>query len=75
MRIGKNKNQLLIFILVVGFLIGIVYENIFSGRDVATNELFLKSNLQNKIFCKTAVKNCRFLLRFFTLYATMKKRS
>ena len=46
MKIRKNKNQLLIICLVVGFLIGIIYQNIISGKQVMINELFLISNLQ-----------------------------
>ena len=32
--------------LVVGFLIGIIYQNVISGSQVITNDVFLKSNLQ-----------------------------
>lgn len=42
----KNQNQLLIVLLVVGFFIGVIYENIVSKSQGATMELFLKSNLQ-----------------------------
>lgn len=42
----KNKNQLLIVFLVVGFLIGVIYENVISKNQVVTTEIFLKSNLQ-----------------------------
>ena len=42
----KNQNQLLIILLVVGFFIGVIYENIVSKSQGATMELFLKSNLQ-----------------------------
>lgn len=42
----KNKNQLLIILLVVGFLIGVIYENIVSKSQVVTTEIFSKSNLQ-----------------------------
>lgn len=46
MRRYKNKNQLLIIFLVVGFLIGVIYENVISKNQVVTTEIFLKSNLQ-----------------------------
>ena len=42
----KNKNQLLIILLVVGFLIGVIYENIVSKNQIVTTEIFSKSNLQ-----------------------------
>lgn len=42
----KYKNQLLIIVLVVGFFIGVIYENIVSKSQEVTTELFLKSNLQ-----------------------------
>lgn len=42
----KKKNQLLIILLVVGFLFGIIYENIISRRQIVTTEIFLASNLQ-----------------------------
>lgn len=46
MRRYKNKNQLLIIVLAVGFLIGIIYENIVSGKQVVMTEMFTISNLQ-----------------------------
>ena len=46
MRLQRNKNQLLILCLVVGFLIGIVYENIVVKTEVVVLDIFLKSNLQ-----------------------------
>lgn len=46
MRGYKNKNQLLIIFLVVGFLIGVIYENVISKNQVVTTEIFMKSNLQ-----------------------------
>jgi hypothetical protein len=42
----RNKSQLLLIFLAVGFLVGILYRNIISGREMITTELFLKSNLQ-----------------------------
>lgn len=42
----KNQNQLLIILLVVGFFIGVIYENIVSKSQGVSAELFLKSNLQ-----------------------------
>ena len=46
MRTGKNKNQLLIIILAVGFLIGIIYQNVLSSRNMLTVELFHRDKLQ-----------------------------
>lgn len=46
MRGYKNKNQLLIVFLVVGFLVGVIYENVITKNQVVTTEIFLKSNLQ-----------------------------
>ena len=46
MRAYRNRNRLLILCLGVGFLIGIIYENIVAGKQVVISELFLKSNLQ-----------------------------
>lgn len=42
----KNKNRLLILILAVGFLLGIIYENIVLKSNAVTVELFLRSNLE-----------------------------
>ena len=42
----KNKNQLLMILLVVGFFIGVIYENIIFKRQFVTTEIFSKSNLQ-----------------------------
>lgn len=42
----KNKNQLLISFLLVGFFVGVIYENVVAKNQVITTELFLKSNLQ-----------------------------
>ena len=46
MQISKKQNQLLIITLVVGFLFGVIYENIISGQQRFTTELFQKNNLQ-----------------------------
>lgn len=46
MRGYKNKNQLLIVFLVVGFFIGVICENVITKKQVVTTEIFLKSNLQ-----------------------------
>ena len=59
MRTQRDKNQLLILCLGVGFLIGIIYENMLSGRDVATTELFLKSNLQ--LYLQTDIITNKYL--------------
>ena len=55
MRLNKNKGQLLIIFLAVGFFIGIIYENIISRGNVLFSELFLhllflKNNQPNIIF-------------------------
>lgn len=46
MRIIKSKGQLLILFLAVGFLIGIIYENMVAKSSVILAELFLRSNLE-----------------------------
>ena len=46
MRLHKNKGQLLIIFLAVGFFIGIIYENVISKGNVMFSELFLRSNLE-----------------------------
>ena len=46
MRLHKNKGQLLIIFLAVGFFIGIIYENVISRGSVTFSELFLRSNLE-----------------------------
>ncbi len=42
----RNKSQLLLIFLAVGFFVGILYRNIISGKEMVVTELFLKSNLQ-----------------------------
>lgn len=59
MRIYKNKNQLLIICLAVGFLIGIIYQNIVSGRQAVVAELFLKANLQ--LYLQTDIITPKYL--------------
>lgn len=59
LRTQRDKNQLLILCLGVGFLIGILYENVFSGRNVTTSELFLKGNLQ--MYLQTDIITNKFL--------------
>lgn len=46
MHLNKNKGQLLIIFLAVGFFVGIIYENIISRGHVAFSEIFLRSNLE-----------------------------
>ena len=46
MRINKNKNQLLIILLAVGFLIGIIYENFIAKGNVILSDIFTRSNLE-----------------------------
>lgn len=46
MRLNKNKGQLLILFLAVGFLIGIIYENVVARESALLSELFLRSNLE-----------------------------
>ena len=46
MGIEKNKNQLFIIALTVGFFMGILYENLFAGNQGTAPELFQKSTLQ-----------------------------
>lgn len=46
MRLNKNKSQLLMIFLAVGFFIGIIYENIVSKNDIMLYEMFQRSNLE-----------------------------
>ncbi len=46
LRNYQKKNQLLILCLVVGFFIGIIYQNVIAKTEVVMLDLFLKSNLQ-----------------------------
>ena len=46
MRLNKNKGQLLILFLAVGFLIGIIYENLVARESALLSEVFLRSNLE-----------------------------
>lgn len=46
MRLNRNKGQLLIIFLAVGFFVGIIYENIISKGNVLFSEVFLRSNLE-----------------------------
>ena len=46
MRIKKSKGQLLILFLAVGFLIGIIYENLVARGSALLSEIFLRSNLE-----------------------------
>lgn len=46
MRLSKNKGQLLILFLAVGFLFGIIYENLVARESALLSELFLRSNLE-----------------------------
>lgn len=46
MRLHKNKGQLLIIFLAVGFCVGILYENIISRGNVLFSDFFLRSNLE-----------------------------
>lgn len=46
MRVYKNRGQLLLIFIVLGFLFGIIYQNVISGKQIVTTDLFLKSNLQ-----------------------------
>ena len=46
MRIKKSRGQLLILFLAVGFLIGIIYENLVARESALLSEIFLRSNLE-----------------------------
>lgn len=56
MRIEKNKNQLLLSVLAVGFFIGILYENLFAGKGGTVPELFQKSYLQKYLQMKVVTR-------------------
>lgn len=59
MRIKVSKGQLLILFLAVGFLIGIIYENVIAGNSVVLSELFLRSNLE--LYLKTNIISEKYL--------------
>lgn len=42
----RNKNQLLLILLAVGFFLGIIYENLFPTTQTTATELFSIGNLQ-----------------------------
>ena len=46
MRLNKNKGQLLIVFLAVGFFVGIIYENLVAKESALLSEVFLRSNLE-----------------------------
>lgn len=46
MRTYKNKGQLLIILLVAGFLIGILYANLVAGDSIMLSNIFKKTTLQ-----------------------------
>ena len=46
MHLSRNKGQLLVIFLAVGFLIGIIYENFVMQDSVVYTDIFLKSNLE-----------------------------
>ncbi len=46
MRLNKNKGQLLILFLAVGFFVGIIYENLVARESALLSEVFLRSNLE-----------------------------
>ena len=57
MRNYQKKNQLLILCLVVGFFIGIIYQNVIAKTEVVMLDLFLKSNLQLYLETTIVTKN------------------
>lgn len=59
MRVNKNKGQLLIIFIAVGFFIGIIYENVISRGNVLFSELFLRSNLE--LYLQTNVIGEKYL--------------
>ncbi len=46
MRTYKNKNQLLLIFLAVGFFCGILYQNVFYMKSIVPYDLFTESTLQ-----------------------------
>ena len=56
MRMNRGKGQLLLIFIAVGFLIGIIYQNIVSGKQVITTDLFLKSNLERYLHTDIVTK-------------------
>ena len=64
MRIDKKKNQFLIVFLVVGFFIGIIFENVIVKKQISTTDIFLKSNLQRYLQTDVVVeKYLRYVIK------------
>ena len=59
MRMNKSRGQLLILFLAVGFLIGIIYENVIARSSVVLSEVFLRSNLE--LYLKTNIIGEKYL--------------
>ena len=59
MRLNKNKGQLLILFLAVGFFVGIIYENLIAKGNVLLSDVFLRSNLER--YLQTNIISEKFL--------------
>lgn len=70
MRVNKNKNQLLMLSLAVGFFIGILYENMVSKTGNYRMDLFRKSYLEEYLQIEVIAKEYLWYVvktRFITL--------
>ena len=56
MRIEKNKNQLLLGAMAVGFFVGILYENFLVGKQGTVPDLFQKNHLQKYLQIKVVTR-------------------
>lgn len=59
MRIQRNKGQLLIILLAVGFFVGIIYENIVARSSVSLAKLFVRGNLE--LYLQTNIISEKYL--------------
>lgn len=72
MLIKRSRGQLLILFLAVGFLIGIIYENLVARESALLSEIFLRSNLER--YLKTNIISEKYLwyvIKSRTLFLTI----
>ena len=56
MRTYRNRGQLLLLFIAVGFLVGIIYQNVVSGNQMISTDLFLQSNLERFLHTDVVVE-------------------
>lgn len=60
MRTLNRKNQLLIICLAIGFLIGIIYENLIAKKEVLMSDVFMKNNL--KLYLNATIERAEYAM-------------